>query len=149
MKKYKKQTGIWLDYKEAFLVIMDEEKGGEPELKHLRSHIEWGVPKGGSRSKTPYGPQGGVNERSFTDRRHHAEKAYFDAVIREIDPATDELVLFGLAEAKYGLQNVIESIKHFHPKLVGVFPAEAMSENQLKAKVRDFFANKVIPEPLP
>lgn len=143
MKNYKKQTGIWLDYKEAFLVIINEEKAGDPELKHLRSHIEWGVPKGGSRSKTPYGPQGGVNERAFTDRRHHAEKAYFDAVIREIDPLTDEIVIFGPAEAKYGLQNVIEGIKHFHPKVVGVFAADAMSENQFSAKVRDFFTPKV------
>lgn len=143
MKNYKKQTGIWLDYKEAFLVIMDEEKGGDPVLKHLRSHIEGGVPKGGSRSKTPYGPQGGINERSFTDRRHHAEKAYFEAVIREIDPQTDEIVVFGPAEAKYGLQNLVEGIKHYHPKILGIFPAEPMSENQLLAKVREFFASQV------
>ncbi len=148
MTKHKKQTGIWLDYREAFLVIMNEEKKDEPVLKHLRSHIEGGVPKGGSRSKTPYGPQGGIDERGFTDRRHHAEKTYFEAVIREIDPATDELVIFGPSEAKYGLQNLMEQIKHFHPKLLGVFPAEPMSESQLIAKVRGFFANHVIHEPL-
>lgn len=143
MKNFKKQTGIWLDFREAFLVIFDEEKAGRPEFKKLRSHIEWGVPKGGSRSKTAYGPQGGINERSFTDRRHHAEKVYFDAIIREIDPKTDELVIFGPAEAKYGLQNAMEDIKHFHPKIVGVFAAEPMSQDQFIAKVRAFFVQEV------
>lgn len=143
MKNDKKQTGIWLDFREAFLVILDEGKKGEPEFKHLRSHIEGGIPKGGSRSKTPYGPQGGIDERGFTDRRHHAEKVYYDAIIREINPATDELVIFGPAEAKYGLQNAIEEIKHFHPKVVGVYAAEPMSQNQFMAKVKTFFAEVV------
>lgn len=143
MKNYKKQTGIWLDFREAFLVAFDERNMGEPEFKRLKSHIEWGVAKGGVRSKTPYGPQGGINERSFTDRRHHAEKVYFESIIREINPNTDELVIFGPAEAKYGLQNAIETIKHYHPKIVGVFAAEPMSQNQFMAKVRAFFANEV------
>lgn len=143
MKNDKKQTGIWLDFREAFLVILDEGKKGELEFKHLRSHIEGGIPKGGSRSKTPYGPQGGIDERGFTDRRHHAEKVYYDAIIREINPATDELVIFGPAEAKYGLQNAIEEIKHFHPKVVGVYAAEPMSQNQFMAKVKTFFAEVV------
>lgn len=143
MTNYKKQTGIWLDYKEAYLITLDAEKGGEPDVQHIESGIEWGVPKGGSRSKTPWGPQGGVSERAFQERRHQEEKAYFDRVIQAIDPETHELMIFGPAEAKQGLRNAVELIKHFRPQLVGFETADSMTFNQLVARVKDFFASKV------
>lgn len=144
MTNYKKQTGIWLDFKEAYLVVLDEEKGGEPEVKHVLSNIEWGVPKGGSRSKTPWGPQGGVSESAFLARRKQEEKDYFEAILAAIDPQTDALMIFGPAEAKIGLQNVIAGIKHFRPQVKAVLSADAMTQNQMVAQVKDFFAEKVV-----
>ncbi len=143
MTNYKKKIGIWLDYKEAYLVKLDEEKGGNPEVKQVLSNIEWGVPKGGARSKTPWGPQGGISESAFQARRKKEEKAYFDAILHEIDPDTDELMLFGPAEAKLGLQRTIEDIKHYRPQLTAVLSADSMTQNQLIALVKDFFAEKV------
>ncbi len=143
MKNYKKQIGIWLDYKEAWLIALDEEKGSAPEIKHIESDIEWGVAKGGSRSKTPWGPQGGISESAHEARRKHEEKQYFEALIREIDPATDDVFIFGPAEAKLGLKHSIESIKNFHPEIVSVQSADSMTQNQIVARVRDFFAEKV------
>ena len=144
MANYKKQTGIWLDYKEAYIITLDGEKGGAPETKHLLSEIEGGVAKGGVRSKTPWAPQGGIDERGFQDRRRKEEKMYFDKIVKEIDPATDELIIFGPAEAKHGLRLVIEGIKHYHPQLRGVFAADSMTPNQIVAKVKDYFAEKAI-----
>jgi hypothetical protein len=143
MKNYKKQIGIWLDYKEAWLVRIDEEKGGAPEMKHVESEIEWGVAKGGSRSKTPWGPQGGISESAHEARRKQEEKNYFEAVIREIQPDTDEIMIFGPAEAKLGLKHTIDAIKNFRPEIVAVQSADSMTQNQLVARVRDFFAEKV------
>lgn len=145
MTNYKKQTGIWLDYKEAYLISFDPDKGSdEPVIRHLRSRIEWGVPKGGSRSKTPWGPQGGINERSFMERRQQEEKAYFERIIEAIDPETDELFIFGPAEAKQGLRHAILSIKHFRTAIAGFETADSMTLNQMVARVRDFFTAKPV-----
>lgn len=143
MKNYKKKVGIWLDHKEAWLVAMDEEKGGAPEVKHLESEIEWGVAKGGARSNTPWGPQGGISESSHEARRKQEEKRYFESLIREIDPATDEIFIFGPAEAKLGLKHAMESLKNFHPEIVAIQSADSMTQNQIVARVRDFFSEKV------
>lgn len=140
--KNKKQIGIWLDYREAFVVELREEDA--PVIQHLRSGIEPGVYKGGVRSKTPYGPQVGPNEQRFEEKRHHHEKAYFEKLIDAIDPEADQLIIFGPAEAKFGLQNAIEAIKHYRPQVMSVFPAEAMSENQIVARVKEFFEAKLV-----
>ena len=135
----KKQVGIWLDYREAYVIELPSSRGDAPTIKHLRSDIVPGVPKGGSRSKTPWGPQAGPSENGFEDRRHREEKAYFEKVIHEVAPDTNELVIFGPAEAKFGLQNAIEAIKHYHPRLLGVFPADSMTENQIVAGIKEYF----------
>ena len=139
--KSKKDIGIWLDYRETYLVELTDEAA--PVVKHLRSGIKPGVAKGGVRSKVPYGPQGGPSQHRFEEKRHHEEKAYFERIIGEIDPEADELVIFGPAEAKFGLQNAIEAIKHYHPRVMGVFPADSMSEKQIVAGVKEFFETKV------
>lgn len=139
MATNKKQIGIWLDFKEAWLIILDGQKDARPEIKHLKSEIEWGVPKGGSRSKAPWGPQSAINEQAFLARRKKAEKQYFEAIISAIDPQTDELMLFGPAEAKIGLQQAIINIKHFRPQVKSVHPADSMTQNQIVAAVKDFF----------
>lgn len=143
MKNYKKQIGIWLDYKEAWLVAMDQEKGGAPEVQHIESEIEWGVAKGGARSKTPWGPQGGISESAHEARRKQEEKRYFESIIKAIDPTTDEIAIFGPAEAKQGLKHAMEAIKNYRPQIVAVESADSMTQNQMLAKIRDFFAEKV------
>jgi len=52
---------------------------------------------------------------------------------------TNEIVIYGPAKAKAGLKKVIESIKHYKPQLVGVFPADYITENQMVAWMREFF----------
>lgn len=140
--KDKKQVGIWLDYREAYIVELSE--GHSPVVKHLRSGIKPGVAKGGVRSKTPYGPQGGPSEQRFEEKRHHQEKAYFEHVIHEIDPEAGQVVIFGPAEAKFGLQNALEAIKHYPAQLMGVFASDSMSENQIVAGVISFYAGKPV-----
>ena len=139
MADYKKRTGIWLDLREAYIVDLANEKEGQPHLTHILSNIDTGVAKGGSRSKTPYGPQGGISERAVEERRHKEEKNYFESIIKEIDPDTDELFIFGPSGAKYGLKNAMEEIKHFHPKILDVRSADALTKNQIVAEIRKFF----------
>ncbi|MFM7402009.1 MAG: hypothetical protein ACKO4W_14015 [Bacteroidota bacterium] len=48
-------------------------------------------------------------------------------------------MVFGPSEAKYGLQNAEEAIRHFGPRLLGVETADKMTEPQMEAWVREYF----------
>lgn len=135
----KKQTGIWIDLRSAYLINLPVEKKGEAVVLHIPSGIEESAPIGGTRSESPWGPQGGDNQRSAQERRHHEEKHFFEAIIHAIDTATDELIIFGPSEAKHGLMNAIETHKHYHPVVKGVEGADHMSEKQMVAWVAKYF----------
>ncbi|MEO0006918.1 MAG: hypothetical protein RJA20_1114 [Bacteroidota bacterium] len=130
----KKQIGIWIDLRHAWLI--DASAG---IVKKIKSDIEESAATGGSRSRVPYGPQGGDMSRSAQERRHHEEDHYFEAVISAIPGDTAEFVVFGPSEAKYGVQNAVEEIKHFGPRLLGVETADKMTEPQMEAWVREYF----------
>ena len=142
MTTNKKQIGIWLDFKEAFLVTFDA-KDDTPEIKHIPSNIERGIPKGGSRSNTPWGPHMAVKEQAFLARRKKEEKAYFESILKAIDTKTDELMIFGPAEAKTGLLKAIKAVKNFPTAVKAILPADSMTQNQIVATVRDFFKEQV------
>lgn len=135
----KKQTGIWLDLRNAYMIVLPEDKKGAAEVTHIPSEIEETSATGGSRTQTPWGPQGGDNQRSAQERRHHEEKHFFEAIIHQIHTDTDELIIFGPSEAKHGLLNAIETHKHFHPIVKGVEGADQMTENQMVAWVASYF----------
>lgn len=135
----KKQTGIWLDLRNGYVINLPTEKKGVAEVVHIPSKIEESAPIGGTRSESPWGPQGGDNQRSAQERRHHEEKHFFEAIIHAIDPSTDELIIFGPSEAKHGLMNAIETHKHYHPHVKGVEGADQMTENQMVAWVASFY----------
>jgi hypothetical protein len=130
----KKQIGIWIDLRHAWLI--DASAG---IVNKLNSGIEESAATGGSRSGVAYGPQGGDMARSAQERRHHEEQRYFEAVIGAIPADTDEFIVFGPSEAKYGLQNAVEAIRHFGPRLLGVETADKMTEPQMEAWVREYF----------
>ncbi len=136
----KKECGIWVDVRNAHIMnLIETEEGIEITVKQLGSEIEEATAKGGTRSKTPYGPQGGVTDRHLEERRHHEEKAFFEEIIQAVDPETDELVIFGPSKAKHGLFNIMDADKHFRPRIVAVESADRMTEHQMKAWVREFF----------
>lgn len=134
----KKQTGIWLDLRHAWIINLPVEADGETIVEQVSSEIDERAAVGGTRSKTPWGPQGGDNQRNVEERRHHEEKHYFEAVLKHIHPSTEELVIFGPSEAKFGLENLLEK-QHHAPKIMGVESADHMTQPQMTAWVRQFF----------
>lgn len=134
----KKQTGIWLDLRNAWIINLPIEHDGEIVVDHITSEIEESAAVGGTRSRTPWGPQGGDNQRSIEERRHHEEKHYFTSILRHVQPGTEEVVIFGPSEAKHGLNNLFAS-QHVHPQIVGVEAADHMTQHQMTAWVRNYF----------
>ena len=131
----KKKIGIWLDFKEANIIELNN---NETKLETVFSEIELVHPKGGARSKTPYGPMDTISESKFLERRKAQEKAYYEKLITAVKDA-DEIFIFGPAEAKDGLLKAIKGSRKFQSSLKGVEPADSMTDNQKVAKVRAFF----------
>lgn len=133
------QTGIWLDYRDVFLISLIDE--AQPKVQHFRSEIHHQATKGGSRSKTPWGPQFSPPDDTNLERDKHAEQHYFQKIIEHISPETEEIVIFGPAQAKVGLKKAIQQIKHYKPQLRAVLPSDYLTENEMIALMRDFFVH--------
>ena len=104
-KYMKKQIGLWIDHREATIVIITD--GGE-EIKHILSnngkHIKY---SGSSHSKTPEGLKE-VTSEDQRDRQfgNHLNK-FYDEVIEFVRTA-DSIQIFGPGEAKGELEKRIE-----------------------------------------
>ena len=131
----KKQVGIWLDFKEATIIKME---GDEPGIATLNSEIEDFRPKGGARSKSPWGPMDKISESKYLERRKQQEKSYFQKLMTATKDV-DELFIFGPAEAKEGLLKAIKARTNFKPIVKGFEAADSMTLNQKIARVKTFF----------
>lgn len=135
----KNQTGVWLDFKDAYIITFNEE--GNAAVKHIRSKVRHQATKGGSRSKSPWGPQFSPPDDTNLERAKHEEHHYFQQVLEHISANTEDIVIFGPAQAKLGLKKEIEDIKHYKPKLLGALPSDYLAQNQIVVLMKDFFIN--------
>ena len=134
----KKQTGIWLDSKEAnFIELVD---GELKQFKTMDADVGTGKVRGGLPNRGRAGGVFvGVSEKTFENRRQNEEKVYYDAIIENIRD-TDEVVIFGPGEAKNHLASAIkEHPSHFNSDLMAVLTTDSMTENQKIAYVKTFF----------
>lgn len=134
----KKQIGIWLDLRNAHIITL-QGNHHTLQVQNLKSEIDENQGGGGYRGKSPWAPSGGDNTRSVQERRHNEEKKYFERVAQFIPIDTDELVIFGPSEAKFGLYNFIKKMKNNSMRVVGVKSVDQMSEGQMINWIREFF----------
>lgn len=135
MKQVK--TGIWLDFKDAYIVSIDE--NGSAAVLHIESEVTHPATKGGSRSKTPWGPQFAPPDDTNMERAKHEEHRFFQQILKDIAPGTSEIVIFGPAQAKIGLKKEIEQIKHYPARLHAVLPSDYITQNEIVALVKDYY----------
>ncbi|WP_224491443.1 hypothetical protein [Robertkochia flava] len=133
-----KNVGVWMDKEKAWIVVLNDE---EVEMTVLESDVEDFNAVGGSRSKTRWGPQDVVQDRKYTEREKHQMKRYFENLAGELKEA-GQLALFGPADTNKKFNNyLLEHQKDLASRVRGVEKADSMSENQVKALVREFFDN--------
>ena len=89
-----KQVGIWMDKQEAKGVVLNNDK---ESFFNIPSELDFFNPKGGSRSKTKWGPQDVVQDSKYLEREKHQLKKYFEEIAEQVSDA-DEIVIFGPAE---------------------------------------------------
>jgi hypothetical protein len=131
-----KNVGIWIDHAKAIAVTIE---GARTTIERTESGVEGHFRlTGGSRTKTPYGPQTIVNEQRPDERRKHQLHAYYRKIVASLRDA-DSIYLFGPAEAPREIAKEIARSKRLSARLAGVGRADKMTERQIAAKVRAFY----------
>jgi len=131
-----KQTGIWLDKEKAYIVSLENEN---ETFETVLSNIEHYNIHGGSGTRLKGGPQDVVQDRKYLEREKQQLKQYFKAIAFHLND-TNALVIFGPADTNEKFsKELLENYKSLSEKIKDVKKADSMSNNQVKALVRDFF----------
>ena len=126
-------AGIWLDFREAKLIAFSDDKG--MEIKQIRSDIDEGKAKGGSRSKTPWGPMDNVSESGHQRRRDQQITKYMERICQALDDIP-EIAIIGPGEAKSRLGKHLAHRPSSKAVIKFIEPADVLSDKQLAAKFR-------------
>ena len=132
----KNRFGIWMDKRRAIIIKL--QTNGKPQIKIIKSNIEDYHPVGGARSKVAWGPVDSVSESKYLARKEQQLKRYFTNIIGQFEDQSN-LYLFGPAEAKIRFREFIRNFKSKRIEVEGFESSDTMTENQMVAKVREFF----------
>ncbi|MBU4306013.1 MAG: hypothetical protein KJ893_10420 [Candidatus Omnitrophica bacterium] len=130
------KLGLWIDHRKAIVVAVTD-KGEEIGL--LISKVEKQLRRSGDAPlKGHYESQllsaDDSRQRTFTGHLN----IYYDAVIASIRDA-ESILIFGPGEAKDELKERLEG-NNLGGRIVGIETVDKMTERQIAAKVRKYFA---------
>ena len=130
------KVGIWIDKRLAKIISIENT---EVHLTTIKSDLEEYRPKGGSGTRMKGGPQDVVQDSKYLEREKHQLKAYFNKVIISL-PEFDSLVIFGPSQTGQKFADELSNYhKDLHGKITGVETADSITDNQLKAWVKQYF----------
>ena len=131
-----KYIGIWIDKDKAHVVTLMKE---HEKITTIESEMEHFNPKGGFGGRFKGGPQDVVQDSKYLEREKHQHKLYFKTIVPHLKGA-HSLAIFGPAQTGERFAKHLETYHHMlHAKLKGVERADSMTENQVKALVREYF----------
>lgn len=137
LRAYKKKVGIWIDHKEALLVILE---GEQPTVERVASNAESHFrPSGGWKAGGTSVAQSVSREQKAEERFKHQLRSFYQMVIQKT-AAADTIFIFGPGEAKRELVKEIEKVKGPKGKIAAIEAADRMTEKQAVAKVKSFFS---------
>jgi stalled ribosome rescue protein Dom34 len=132
----KMNAGIWIDHREAIIVLLTSY--GE-EINKISSHVEKQLRRTGSRPlQGNFDPQH-VQSDDRQLRSFNADlNSFYDEVIADIRDA-ESILIFGPGVAKDELKKRLEE-KSLGDHIVGIESVDNMTNPQIAAKVRQYFA---------
>jgi len=139
MKNWKKQTGVWIDSSQAIIITLFD---GKENITEIKSGIENKVYHDDEGHKGTFsGSRHGFNEQKFNERSKNQLNSFLNNVLSQVKES-DELFIFGPAETKTKLQDIIyhQKLIDIH-KLKSVQTASKMPPNQILANVKNFYKN--------
>ena len=128
-----KRIGIWIDKKKAYVILLNGEK---ESMEVIDSMIPDFHPKGGHRSKQPWGPVDTVKEKAYLAKEQLAIKDFFDTIYKKIT-GVNQLFVFGPAQMKDEFKKFLDRQYDFNPEYLRIEPADSMTKNQMVAMVKD------------
>jgi hypothetical protein len=131
-----KRIGLWIDHSKAVIVTVNREVESIEEIpSEVGGHIPY---RGAPKAKSPYSAQYSQGDNQL-DRQfmEHLNK-FYGSVINRIR-AVDSLLIFGPGEAKLELEKRLVHEK-LSGKIVGIETTDKMTDRQIAAKVRSYFA---------
>jgi stalled ribosome rescue protein Dom34 len=127
MKAHESRTfaGVWMDHQTALLITTEDHQGhGDYAVrKKIHSH-------------------GHAAHGSSEHTSNHKNKAEAEKFYKEIAQSLEQfhdILIFGPGKAQEELFNHLKENKHFHGRNLSIDSAGNITENQMIAKVRDFF----------
>ena len=129
--KITKQIGLCMDHSQAHFIDINK---GAVIIERLHEHFD---------GETAIGTKLGATRA--TNSEHHKHniareiKAEYYKVLADRLKAYDDIYLFGPTVAKDELYNKLVADKHFAEKNIRVESSDKLTENQMVAKVRNFF----------
>lgn len=131
-----KYIGIWLDKEKAHLFTLHQ---GKESFITIQSDVEFYHPRGGSRSKSKWGPQDVVQDSKYTEREKHQLKSFFGDIAKAIK-APRSIAIFGPGTTySQFFKWLEENHRNLAQKVGPVQKTDSMTDNQFKALVRDVF----------
>ena len=131
----KKEIGLWIDRREAIIVILTE---GEEEIMHITSSSEKLAREPGSSHSTNSEGLIGFTVEDQRDRKYtNRLNKYYDDVISVIHGA-DAIQIFGPGEAKGELEKRIGRVG-LKARMPATEVTDKMTDRQISAKVREHF----------
>ena len=128
--------GIWLDAKCAYIISSEEPQSIQTITSNadFRERVE-----GEGRPVGRFGDQFVNHERQHERKIEQQLDDYVERIVESLDGA-DSIVVFGPSTAKVRLRKAILEDHNLKDKLLAVETADSMTENQMKAWVREFYA---------
>ena len=134
--KSENNTGIWIDGKKAVIVQLHNEKETvETILSDIEGHERI---EGEGKQFTRMGKQFFSFEKNKEEKHKHQLNGYFKNVLNKIKDA-DAIMIIGPAETKQGLHKLLSESKTLSKKLVLLEAEDHLTDNQVAAKVREFY----------
>ena len=135
------KVGLWIDHRQAIVVAMTAQ--GE-KIEEIESGVEKQLQRGGDRPlegnyEAVQVPADDRLQRDFTKHLN----IYYGAVITAIRDA-ESILIFGPGEAKGELKEQLEK-NHLGEHIVDIETVDKMTNPQIAAKVRRYFAKEHSP----
>ena len=135
------QVGLWIDHRKAIVVAIAEQ--GE-KIGEIVSGVEKQLQRGGDRPlegdyEVVQVPADDRRQRDFTKHLN----VYYAAVIAAIRDA-ESILIFGPGEAKGELKQQLGK-NHLSEHIVDIQTVDKMTNPQIAAKVREYFAKEHSP----
>lgn len=135
----KKQLGLWIDHERAVIVSLVD---GSEQISIIPSDVESHIKSlGGSRTASPYGPQDVATEKKLERKRRQHLHKFYQKIISTLKDA-QQIFIFGPGVAKTELEKECAKNKELIGRILDIQSSDKMTEGQMVAKVKIFFAVK-------